>query len=173
MTTPFQLRAVTSGDTVDLAELGRRTFCETFAHLYRPEDLEAFLATCYNHEAIAAEIADPELEHRVLEHRGELIGFIKLGPLHLPVEDPHPNAHEIRQLYLRSDFTGQGLGQRLMDWALAHLQQRGIAHLYLSVFSENHGAIRFYEKYGFRQCGQYDFPVGTQLDLEWIMARHL
>jgi hypothetical protein len=37
-------RDATVDDAPALAELFRESFCETFGHLYRPEDLSAFLA---------------------------------------------------------------------------------------------------------------------------------
>lgn len=173
MTGPYLVRAPEPEEGEKLAALGRTTFIETFAHLYRQEDLQTFLENQYDPDQVTAEITDPELEHRVVEYEEELIGFLKMGPLHLPVDHPLPNAHEIRQLYVLKEHTSKGLGKRLMDWALGYLTIRRRSHIYLSVFSENHRAIRFYENYRFQKCGEYLYPVGGHLDLEWIMVRSL
>lgn len=169
MTPEFQLRPPSSKDTFQLADLGRETFVETFAHLYHPDDLRTFLKKNYDEEVIATELADPFIEHWVIEYQERLIAFIKTGPLQLPVASPLPNAIEIRQLYVRKEFAAQGLGKRLMTWAFEQFSAKKISNLYLSVFSENERAIRFYQNHGFRKCGEYDYPVGNQLDLEFIM----
>lgn len=166
------LKSPTLQDASKLASLGRHTFIETFGSLYKPEDLEAFLTKVYSDETIAEELADPHLIHQVVTHQDDFIAFIKIGPVHVPVKNPLPGAMEIWQLYVRREFLGQGLGDLLMDWAFAQFKAHHASELYVSVFSENERAIRFYQKYGFEKMGEYGFPVGDQIDLEWIMKKN-
>jgi RimJ/RimL family protein N-acetyltransferase len=49
----------------------------------------------------------------------------------------------------------------------------GADNLYLSVFTENHRARRFYEKYGFEPEGTYAFMVGTHADEDVVMRLKL
>lgn len=168
----FHLRSPTESDIPRLAALGRDTFVETFGPLYSEKDLQFFLTDVYSDLAVARELADPTLTHQVIEHQGDLIGFAKIGPVHVPIENPSPGAMEIGQVYLRQQFLGQGLGETLLTWALDQLTATGASEIYLSVFSENKRAIRFYQKHGFQKCGEYGFPVGDQIDLEWIMRRN-
>ena len=60
---------------------------------------------------------------------------------------------------------------RLMDTAMAWLQQHGPRTLWVGVWSENLGAQRFYARYGFEKVGTYGFPVGRVVDLEFILRR--
>jgi diamine N-acetyltransferase len=46
----YHLRRATIEDADTVSSLGARTFTETFAHLYPPEDLETFLAYAYGLE---------------------------------------------------------------------------------------------------------------------------
>ena len=165
----FQYRSPSLSDSQALAELGRDTFIETFGHLYQTEDLESFLSQKYTREIIERQLADPSIRHQVVEEDGELIAFIKIGPLDLPVSSPPSKASEIKQLYVRKSFGGMGIGRGLMSWAFEQMEANGIENIYLSVFSENHRAIRFYQRFGFTKCGDYHYPVGKHLDLEWIM----
>jgi ribosomal protein S18 acetylase RimI-like enzyme len=167
----FQYRSPTPGDVEELGSLGRITFIETFGHLYRPKDLKVYLDQTYSPEAIAGELADPLLSHQVVERDRQLVAFAKIGPLGLPVSSPPPKAGEIKQLYVLNAFAGKGIGRQLMAWALKTLKAASFEKHYLSVFSENHRAIRFYRNHGFEKCGEYDYPVGDHLDLEWIMVR--
>ena len=154
-----------------MASLGRDTFVETFGTLYKKKDLNHFLLEVYSAEVIAEELADPKLTHRVIEANGQLIGFIKVGPVHVPIKSPSPNAAEIWQIYVRQSHLGQGIGDQLMGWAMDHFETIQASEIYVSVFSENPRAIRFYQKYGFHKIDEYGFPVGDQIDLEWIMKK--
>lgn len=158
-------------DAGRLAALGRQTFVETFGGMYDPADERAFLEQVYSESAIRAELLDPRLDFRVLEQDGEWLGFVKIGALSVPVTDADPSALELRQLYLLRPYTGKGLGRVLMDWADAEFARRGASGVYVSVFSGNLRAIRFYERRGFQKTGEYGFRVGNHVDREWIMYR--
>lgn len=43
--------------------------------------------------------------------------------------------------------------------------------IFVSVYSENEQAIRFYERFGFKKIIRYYFMVGRQPDLEYIMKK--
>ena len=55
--------------------------------------------------------------------------------------------------------------------AMAWLLRDGPRRLWVGVWSENHGAQRFYQRYGFAKAGEYLFPVGSQRDLEFVLRR--
>ena len=154
-------------DAPAIDSLFRTVFCDTFAHLYRAEDLDAFLSK-FTPEAWAAELSDERYAFQVAEADGQVIGFVKLGPPELPVEGKRPWV-ELRQLYISNEWRGAGAAQDLMDWALAEAKTRGGEELYLTVYTENWRARRFYEKYGFVEVGPYAFMVGSQADEDIIM----
>ena len=153
-------------DSAALADLHRRSFVETFAHLYRPEDLQAFLEPL-SEEGFRAELLDGRHQVRFAESDGEPVAFVKLGPITLPVEPSRP-ALEFRQLYVLSQWQGAGVAQALSEWAIAQARALGAEELYLSVFTENHRAKAFYRRYGFTYVGPYKFMVGEQADEDEI-----
>ncbi len=59
----------------------------------------------------------------------------------------------------------------LLDTALAWLERDGTRPLWISVWSENYGAQRFYGRQGFVHVGEYAFLVGEQRDREFIYRR--
>jgi len=166
-----EYRTATAADAEALAALGAHTFTDTFGHLYEPTDLEIFLQN-HSPENWNRELNDPAFEVRVAEIDGRLVGYVKLGPPHLPFE-PRGEAAELRQLYVVEDVKGQGIAQALMDWVIDRARERRADHLYLSVFTDNHRARRFYEKYGFEPEGTYAFMVGNHADEDIVMRLKL
>jgi GNAT superfamily N-acetyltransferase len=158
-------------DAVTLDRLFDSVFCDTFAHLYRPEDLDAFL-TSFGVKDWEAQLTDPKFACRIAEVEGVPSGYLKLGPLKLPVE-PNGPAVLLDQLYILKDHHGAGIAHALMDWALGEARRRGAEEMYLTVFIDNHRARRFYDSYGFEAVGRYDFMVGTQADEDIIMRKLL
>ena len=169
MTIGYRRARKEDADAID--RVFRTSFCDTFAHLYRPEDLEAFLSK-FTLDAWTAELGDERYDFHVAEADGEIIGFVKLGPPELPVRTSGP-AIELRQLYILHEWRGLGAAQALMDWALSEAKARGGQELYLTVYTENWRARRFYEKYGFVEVGPYKFMVGEQADEDIIMRASL
>jgi ribosomal protein S18 acetylase RimI-like enzyme len=164
-------RIATEEDVEALAELGARTFTHTFGHLYQPADLEIFLQN-HSPDNWSKELSDPAFEVQVAEQDGRLVGYAKLGPPHLPFE-PRGEAAELRQLYVVEEMKGQGVAQALMEWVIDRARDKRADHLYLSVFTENHRARRFYEKYGFEPEGTYAFMVGNHADEDIVMRLKL
>ncbi|MET0535718.1 MAG: GNAT family N-acetyltransferase [Steroidobacter sp.] len=172
LTDTATIRRATAEDAAAMAEIGAKTFVETFGHLYPPEDLQTFLAKNHSTENWARTLADPKRAVWFAEHRdGRKIGFIVVGSCKLPVEKLEASAGEIQQLYVFAEFHNLRLGARLIDAGLAWLESEGQTPIYIGVWSENYGAHRFYGRYGFSKVGEYGFPVGQTVDREFILKR--
>lgn len=156
-------------DGVELAAMAQQSFVETFGNLYTPDDLAAFCRQTFGAETgIPAELHDPNLIFRAARDQGRIVGFAKMSARKLPVADAAPDAMELRQLYVLAERHGKGIAQELMAWALDTARGRGASELYLSVYSDNHRAQRFYARYGFVDVGPYAFMVGNQADEDRI-----
>jgi ribosomal protein S18 acetylase RimI-like enzyme len=158
-------------DAAALDRLFDTSFCDAFAHLYQPEDLQAFL-TGFGHDDWRAEIADAAYAFRIAEKDRKAVGYVKLGPLKPSIETDRP-ALLIDQLYVLKEYHGAGIGRELMDWAIEESCRRGAQELYLTVFPDNHRAVHFYDRYGFEPVGRYDFMVGNHADEDIIMRKML
>ena len=168
------LRPATIDDAPALARLGAESFTAAFGHLYRSEDLAAFLAEVHDPAAVAGEIAGEECTHRLVEHEGELVAFCKLRyPSHYADKSDAQNPLELGQLYALPQHTGHGIGAKLMDWALGVAREGGHDAVLLSVYSENFGAQRFYQRYGFAKIADITFRVGEHLDPEFLYELRL
>ena len=160
-------RTAGPSDAEALAELGARTFTETFGHLYTPENLAAFLVN-HSVDKWRTELSDTAFAIRIGEADGQAVAYAKVGPPSLPFE-PRGRPIELRQFYVLKPWHGHGAAREMMEWALDEAQRRGADEMYLSVFVDNHRARRFYEGYGFEPVGRYDFMVGTHADEDIVM----
>lgn len=163
------LRPATPADAPALARLGADTFVAAFGHLYQAEDLADFLAEVHNPEAVGAEIAGDECIHRLVEEGGALVAFCKLRhPTKFGAYTDARDPIELGQLYALPTHTGSGIGTQLMDWALAQARARGHDAMLLSVYAENFGAQRFYQRHGFAKIADITFKVGNHIDPEFL-----
>ena len=167
----FAIRRATPDDASALAGLGAATFVETFGHLYSPADLQAFLDESHSPAAYAQVLSNPDCALWIAERDGEAIGYAQAGRCSLPHVEVQSEDGELKRLYLRADAQNGGVGRALMDAAMAWLLRDGPRTLWIGVWSENLGAQRFYLRHGFAKVGQYLFPVGDSLDLEFILRR--
>lgn len=162
-------RPATTADAPALAKLGAETFVAAFGHLYKPQDLSDFLAQVHNPEAVAGEIAGDECTHCLVEEDGELVAFCKLRyPTKFGAYSDATDPIELGQLYALPTHTGHGIGAKLMDWALSHARVGGHDAVMLSVYAENFGAQRFYQRYGFAKIADITFQVGDHFDPEFL-----
>jgi len=168
----MQIRRAVPADAAALAALGARTFVEAFGHLYSPADLQAFLDESHAQERYDALLANPDYAlWLALDEHGTAFGYALAGPSGLPHPDVKPGDGELKRLYLRADSQGGGTGTALFEQALAWLERDGPRTIWISVWSENYGAQRFYARYGFEKAGEYEFIVGQQRDHEFIFRR--
>lgn len=165
------IRRAHAADAETLAALGARTFVETFGHLYPREDLEAYLAEAYSLERTRRDLADAAKASWLVEVGGEAIGYALAGPCSLPHEEVTPRCGELKRIYFLKTAQGGGLGARLFAEVIAWLQADGPRDVWIGVWSENHGAQKFYARHGFEKVGGYGFPVGRTVDSELILRR--
>src|SRR3982750_3749205 len=99
-----------------LNAMAQQCFVETFAHLYDPNDLAAFLASAYGPSGLLKDLADPAYHWRVAADDGRIAGYAKVGPLGVPAPEPQPGALELKQIYVLQAWQGAGVAAQIMDW---------------------------------------------------------
>ncbi len=80
-----------------------------------------------------------------------IVGAIAIDAAHADTRGAH-----LRWFILAPGFQGRGLGNRLLNTALAHCRQRGFERIHLWTFAGLEAARHLYEKYGFRICRERD-----------------
>jgi len=169
----FRIRPATLEDAAILADLGERTFRETFEPLYDPADFAAFLAEAYGPEIQQAELADPSRPALVLEAGGVPVGFAQLWLDHREPCVPGARPAELQRIYLLRSAQGGGQGAALLGACEGAVRDQGADVLWLGVWEQNAKALAFYARCGFREVGEHSFRIGTRLDRDLILAKDL
>src|ERR671926_894331 len=78
------IRQATSADAALLAELGARTFYDTFAPGSKLEDVAAYLAEAFTTEQLAAELADAQRSFLIADIDGRAAGYAQLHIADVP-----------------------------------------------------------------------------------------
>jgi ribosomal protein S18 acetylase RimI-like enzyme len=166
------------GDAALLAELGGRTFYETFVESCRPEDMRAYLDAAFGTAQQAAELADARSTFLIAEAGDDktavAVGYAKLFAC---VETPDCVAGnapvELARLYVLREWLGSGAGAALMRELLEAARRAGHETIWLGVWEHNERAIAFYRKWGFEVVGEHIFQVGDDPQNDLLMARKL
>ena len=169
----LSFRDARTDDALDLVEIARDTYVETFAQRYQPSDIRQYMDAQFTPERMRSDLADPQTEVRVAFAGRRMVGYCQLGPMTLP-EDPDPRpALQLHRIYVSRARQGVGVGRILLTWAVERARQRGAKSLWLSVWRGNTVAIRVYESRGFETVGETPVQVGAAFDEEKVMRLEL
>jgi ribosomal protein S18 acetylase RimI-like enzyme len=171
----LHFRDATSADAPALAAFMERNFRSSYGHGSTPENIDAAVRGHYGLAAQLRQLADPSRWHLLAEgEAGELLGHAQVqfeGAVPDAVQ-PRPAA-EVTRFYVDAVAHGRGVAQRMLAEVEAHARRRGIASLWLSVWTEQPQAVRFYEKSGFAPVGKLVFHIGDDAKDDWLMLKAL
>jgi ribosomal protein S18 acetylase RimI-like enzyme len=167
------IRYATMADKTLLAELGARTFQETFATDNTPENMAAYIAASFSPDKQLAELADPSSVFLIAEVGGSAVGYARLRTGRPPAGITGFQPIEIVRLYALKEWIGRGIGATLMTACLSEAEQRGCDVVWLDVWERNLRARKFYRQWGFVEVGTQLFQLGDDLQNDLLMQRSL
>ena len=172
-TPDLTIRRANPEDAGLLAELGARTFSETFTADNSPEDMAAYLAASFNPAQQTAELADPASTFFIAEVGGRAAGYAQLhaGEPAEGVEGSKPV--ELVRLYVSREWLGRGVGEALMRACVDEARRAGHGTIWLGVWERNGRAQAFYRKWNFRAVGEHVFHLGSDPQRDILMERAL
>ena len=167
------LRRAGAEDVAALTELSRRTFIDTYAAHNRPEHLEDYLRQSLTVEQWRAELSAPGSVVLLAETDSRLAGYAQVRQGFVPDCVHTPVPVELARIYVARECQGGGIGDALMAAALDEAAIKGGTGLWLGVWQKNERAIGFYRRWKFETVGTQFFPMGPDLQEDWVMLREL
>jgi ribosomal protein S18 acetylase RimI-like enzyme len=166
-------RRATSADADLLAELGARTFSDTFAQDNTPEDMAEYLTASFSPQILAARLADSANSFLIAEIENVPAGYAQLALTTPPLEIGGHKPIEIERIYSDKAWLGRGVGAALMSACLQRAADLGCDTIWLGVWQQNPRAIAFYKKWGFAVVGTQTFQLGRDLQSDYLMQRRV
>lgn len=167
----MNIRRASPEDAELLAELGARTFAETFAGDNSPEDMAAYLAGSFGVGRLAEELDDPLSVFLVAEVDGSAAGYAKIRSGAAPAGVEGPKPIELVRLYVLQEWLGRRVGQALMQRCLDEARGMGFQTIWLGVWERNQRALAFYRKWEFEEVGEHVFQLGSDAQRDIVMRR--
>ena len=171
-TQAWKIRSAGVADAPALAVLGAKLFRETYEHATPAEEIDAHIATHYGTAIQEREIRHPETTVLIVEAE-KPIGYALVVSGTAPPNLAGSPGLEIARLYIDSPWHGTGLAKTLMEECLQLAAKQAHSLVWLLVWEHNPRALAFYEKFGFVVAGETPFPVGQEIQRDWIMIRRL
>jgi ribosomal protein S18 acetylase RimI-like enzyme len=171
------IRRAEEKDIFEIANLGAKTFAESFGYSMLPSDLQDYLETAYSYSAIKNDLADPLKDIFVANNDRDpnhVMGFVQLtrGTSEPCLRD-FENIVELQRLYVAENYHGSGVGGSLVRHVEKLAKESGFATMWLGVWEENIKAQKVYERFGFKKAGEHDFKMGTCIQTDWILTKQL
>ncbi len=153
------IEKATTDNAALLADIGRITFIESHGHSAPAADIDAYVATKYTPAVMQQELSDPKNIYHILYYDQQAAGYSKIV-LHSPHPGmPQQNITKLERIYLLKEFYQLKLGYELLRFNIDLSKKNNEAGMWLYVWKENHRAVNFYTKAGFRITGSYDFKL--------------
>jgi ribosomal protein S18 acetylase RimI-like enzyme len=165
------IRQAGPGDLELVREIGIRTFTESFADFNTAEDISEYLSHAFHPDRVLSDLSNKDIRIRLAFYEGNVIGYTKTNRGACQSEPLGADHLELERIYVASEAQGMGIGQRLLDDVVLYARGAGFTTLWLGVWENNPGAIRFYGRNGFAAFGNHDFMLGKDRQTDILMRR--
>lgn len=178
ITSAIDIRRATSDYAAELSTFAGETFAFNFGYLYPPEVTAKFLETDYSEDIYNGWILDTKYGVWIAttcksdaiseDEKNVIVGYCVCGPSTLPRTES--GCAEMKKLYIDKACYGNGLANKLFETGRSWLRESYAGHpIYISVYSENFRAIKFYNRYNFDKHDEYMYVVGGYRDKNFIL----
>jgi ribosomal protein S18 acetylase RimI-like enzyme len=165
----IEIKKVTPDEIIQLQEIGRQTFFETFSGGNTEENMKKYLEESFSSERLMSELTDTNSVFYFALEGKKVIGYLKLNYGQSQTELKDSKALEIERIYVLKEFHGKKVGQILYEKAIQIARQTHAAYLWLGVWEENPRAINFYKKNGFEEFDKHIFKLGDDEQTDIMM----
>ncbi|GGP27588.1 GNAT family N-acetyltransferase [Silvimonas amylolytica] len=161
LTDTITIRPATPDDAQTLAALAITVWLNTYAIVGIRPALANYVFSTYTQDHFERLMHDARYALLVACQGEHLVGYAALDFDAAQPAVPHTDI-ELHTLYVLPRFTGQGIGKSLLNACETRATERaGHCALWLSVNSQNHAALAFYNSRQFEQYGTLFFELDS------------
>lgn len=136
----------------DIAQMAEVIWREHYLPILGEEQISYMLATLQSEDKMVQDIASGQTEYFIIE-----AGFLEIGYLAIEWQE---STLFLSKLYLLNEARGHGHAYTILKQLIQMATVREVINIELTVNKHNTGAIRFYEKAGFRQIDAVVSDIG-------------
>ena len=157
-----------------LLPVAKQSFIDAFEKDSNPENFKLYVAKAFTEEVMLEELQHSEsIFYALNAEGGDMTGYVKLRWDRSEEFFANEKAVELQRLYLLAQYWNKGYGKILLDFSENYAREQGFEWIYLVVWLENHGAIRFYERNGWEKFARKDFMFGEEVHHDWVLRKRL
>ncbi len=169
----YIIRQVYLTDVLQLQEMSKQTFEETFAKDNTAENLNHYLLHHFSIHQLTQELNNPCSAFYFVYCNTKLVGYLKVNWDKAQTEQVDFFGLEIERIYVLKTFHGKNVGQLLYDKAHQIAIEKKIDFIWLGVWEKNERAINFYLKQGFEQFSFHIFKLGDDEQKDIMMRKNV
>lgn len=150
-----------------IADMAATSFRATYDWYNPPARMDAYVQNNLQPHHFTRAIEDPECLLLTACFGDNIAGYAQLTPGRTPPEISLLPTLELARFYVSKGWHGKGVAGALMQGMLAKCKERGLASVWLGVWTQNPRAIAFYRKWQFEEVGNivFQFEEDAQTDV--------
>lgn len=152
-----------------LAQIGASTFYDSYKDENSESDMQSYISNTYTIEKLATNLKDENIFYFLTYNETGDIGYVKLLLNQINPKLVGKSA-EIEKIYVRKQFHGKGIAQQLMQFTIEFCKEQNYQNIYLGVWQENHKALKFYNKMGFKTFDIRTFQLGERMCDDYMLS---
>lgn len=152
-------RHATLADLVALSGVGVHVFLATYARDGVRPDLAQEALSSFSERTLRLRIDDPGYECVVADEGEGLLGFVEIQTEPRPAPVGNVVGIELTRLYVIPSAQGQGVGRLLLQAAHLLAAGRAARAMWLTAWSGNERALRFYGRMGYGDAGATEYEI--------------
>jgi diamine N-acetyltransferase len=158
----ISIKRATVSDTQTISFLGKKTFTETFAGLFKQEELKKYLDDTFNVGKLENSLVKNGNIFGILYYLDDPVGYYKVKIGMYNDHSINDNYVQLQKIYILHDYLHLKLGKKMLENILSLKEIRDCKMIWLVVLNTNYRAIKFYENNGFEKLKKTWYTIGLQ-----------
>jgi GNAT superfamily N-acetyltransferase len=156
----MEIRKVGLNDIKALQLIGEHSYTPHYAHLWKQGGVEWYMQRCFADAVLKKELADENIEYYIVSAENVDIGILKLVLKKPVLNSEIENALYLEKIYFVKEWTGKGVGRKLIEFALERARELRRDCVWLMAMDTSDKPIAAYQR------ADFQIQSRTRLDFE-------